>query len=57
MNIKQTRYSGCRLKEHRWEFAYNVLISGMSDTMDIAYKNTLGSRKSVHITYIHYVCI
>ena len=33
--------------------AYNVLITGMSDTMDIAYKNTVGSRKYVHITYIH----
>ena len=32
--------------------AYNVLISGMSYTMDIAYKNTLGSRKYVRITYI-----
>ena len=36
--------------------AYNVLISGMSDTMDIAYKYTLGCRKYVRITYIHYVC-
>ena len=36
---------------------YNVLITGMSDTMDIAYKNTLGSRKYVRITYIHYVCV
>ena len=34
--------------------AYNVLITGMSDTMDIAYKNTLENRKYVHITYIHY---
>ena len=37
--------------------AYDVLITGMSDTMDIAYKNTLGSRKYVLITYIHYVCV
>ena len=37
--------------------AYNVLITGMSDTMDIAYKNTLGSRNYVRITYIHYVCV
>ena len=37
--------------------AYNVLITGMSDTMDIAYKNTLGSRKYVRITYLHYLCI
>ena len=37
--------------------AYNVPISGMSDTMDIAYKNTLWSRKYVRITYIHCVCI
>ena len=35
--------------------AYNVLITGMSDTMDIAYKNTLGSRKYVRIAYIQYV--
>ena len=37
--------------------AYNVLITGMSDTMDIAYKNTLGSRKYLHIIYIHYVFV
>ena len=37
--------------------AYNVLITGMSDTMDIAYKNTLGSRKYVHRTCTHYVCV
>ena len=34
--------------------AYNV-ITGISDTKDIAYKNSLGSRKYVRITYIHYV--
>ena len=37
--------------------AYNVLITGISDRMDIAYKNTLGSRKYVRITYIHCVCV
>ena len=37
--------------------AYDVLITGMSDTMDIAYMNTLGSRKYVHIAYISYVCV
>ena len=37
--------------------AYNVLyFRVMSDTMDIAYKYTLGCRKYVRITYIHYVC-
>ena len=36
--------------------AYNVLITAMSDTMDIAYKNTLGRRKYIRIpTYIMYV--
>ena len=34
--------------------AYNVLIAGISDTMVIGYKKTLGSRKYVRITYIHY---
>ena len=31
--------------------------TGKSDTMDIAYKNTLGNRKYVHVTYIHFVCV
>ena len=37
--------------------AYNVLITGMWDTMHMAYKYTLRSRKYVRITYIHYVCV
>ena len=35
--------------------AYNVLISDMSDRMDIADRNTLWSRKYVRIACIHYV--
>ena len=38
-------------------YIHHVLITGMSDTMDIAYKNTLGSRKYVCITYILHVCV
>ena len=35
--------------------AYNDLITGMPYTMDIAFKNPLGSRKYVRITNIQYV--
>ena len=37
--------------------AYSVLIAGISDTMNMAYKNTLGSIKYVCIAYILYVCV
>ena len=41
----------------QYSYIRHVLITGMSDTMDITYKNTLGIWKNLCIAYIHYVCV